>query len=320
MNRNRCVKQDVRRQRQMDNKIEVIGVDHGWMNMKTVSEIFTSGVKETTEPAICENTLEYRGKFYKVGGDRLEVNENKVADDNYYLLTLAAIAKELKNRKKQKADIILAVGIPLTKFAKEKRDFISYLSKNKQILFRYEKVLYNINLVKVVVFPQCYAAVADSLPESSKKHLVVDVGSWTIDIMPIVNCMPDESICDTQDEGLIRCINRINDKCVRSLNGKLDESEIIEVMRTGKNDDLPSEYLELVLSEIEAFAEGIYQRLISAGYNINTTPITFVGGGATVMRLFGKRKQNNIKYLEDIHANAKGFEFLANVMLMNQRG
>lgn len=120
MNRNRCVKQDVRRQRQMDNKIEVIGVDHGWMNMKTVSEIFTSGVKETTEPAICENTLEYRGKFYKVGGDRLEVNENKVADDNYYLLTLAAIAKELKNRKKQKADIILAVGIPLTKFAKEK--------------------------------------------------------------------------------------------------------------------------------------------------------------------------------------------------------
>lgn len=45
MNRNRCVKKDVRRQRQMDNKIEVIGVDHGWMNMKTVFEIFTSDVK-----------------------------------------------------------------------------------------------------------------------------------------------------------------------------------------------------------------------------------------------------------------------------------
>lgn len=34
-----------------DKKIEIIGIDHGWSNMKTVSSIFTSGVKEiTTEP------------------------------------------------------------------------------------------------------------------------------------------------------------------------------------------------------------------------------------------------------------------------------
>lgn len=32
----------------MNNKIEVIGIDHGWSNMKTSSQVFTTGVKEIT--------------------------------------------------------------------------------------------------------------------------------------------------------------------------------------------------------------------------------------------------------------------------------
>lgn len=36
----------------MEKHIEVIGIDHGWSNMKTATQIFTTGVKEiTTEPA-----------------------------------------------------------------------------------------------------------------------------------------------------------------------------------------------------------------------------------------------------------------------------
>lgn len=66
--------------------------------------------------------------------------------------------------------------------------------------------------------------------------------------------------------------------------------------------------------------EGIYQKLIAHGYNLNTTKITFVGGGAAVMKMFGKRKQSNIKYIEDIMANAKGFEFLGKLALKSRRG
>lgn len=304
----------------MSNNIEVIGIDHGWMNMKTVSSIFLSGVNKTTEPALFDDTLEFGGEYYKIGSERMEVNENKVSDDNYFLLTLAAIAKELKLRNMTTADVILSVGLPITKFAKEKTEFISYLTRYRQLYFKYEKESFQVNIIKVVVFPQCYAAVADKLPQTNRKHVIVDVGSWTIDIMPIINCKPDESLCDTQDEGLIRCINRINEKCVRNLSGKLDESDIIEFMRTGRNEELDERYIHLMQMELESFAANVYQRLISGGYNINTTPITFVGGGATVMRLFGNRKQKNIRFLEDIHANAKGFEFLGNLLLMNRRG
>ena len=59
-------------------KIEIIGIDHGWANMKTVSQVFTAGVKEiTTEPALYDNVLEYQGRYYKVGNRRLEVKDTK---------------------------------------------------------------------------------------------------------------------------------------------------------------------------------------------------------------------------------------------------
>ena len=60
--------------------------------MKTISQVFVTGVKEiTTTPALFGDVLEYEGKFYKVGTVRQEVN-TKVEDDSFYLLTLAAVA------------------------------------------------------------------------------------------------------------------------------------------------------------------------------------------------------------------------------------
>ena len=83
----------------MNNKLEVIGIDHGWSMMKTISQVFVTGVKEiTTTPALFGDVLEYEGKFYKVGTVRQEVKDTKVEDGSFYLLTLAAVAKELKRR------------------------------------------------------------------------------------------------------------------------------------------------------------------------------------------------------------------------------
>ena len=76
----------------MDRETIVVGIDHGWKNMKTVHSTFTSGVKELTRlPAIYENVLEYEGKFYRVDGERMEVKADKVQDDSFYLLPLAAL-------------------------------------------------------------------------------------------------------------------------------------------------------------------------------------------------------------------------------------
>lgn len=83
----------------MDTRIEVIGIDHGWSMMKSVSEVFVTGIKEiTTIPALYKDTLEYKGKYYRVGTNRQEVKDTKTEDDSFKLLTYAAVAKELKRR------------------------------------------------------------------------------------------------------------------------------------------------------------------------------------------------------------------------------
>lgn len=162
----------------MDKRIEIIGIDHGWSNMKTATQVFTTGVKEiTTEPAFFDNVVEFGGVYYKVGGKRLEVRDCKVENDNFYILTLAALAKELCRRGKKEADVLISAGLPLTRFGAEKQEFISYLSRNKEVTFRFEKKKYKARIARVSVFPQCYAAVSDriaTLPGSSGGYWFMD--------------------------------------------------------------------------------------------------------------------------------------------------
>ena len=44
-----------RSERNMNNKLEVIGIDHGWSMMKTISQVFITGIKEITTTPACQN-------------------------------------------------------------------------------------------------------------------------------------------------------------------------------------------------------------------------------------------------------------------------
>lgn len=303
----------------MDKHIEVIGIDHGWSNMKTLGSVFSSGAKQiTTEPAFYDNVVEYKGAYYKVGGSRMEVRDTKVEDINYYILTLASMAKELKRRGMRNANVLLSVGLPLTRFGVEKQDFIKYLLRDREIDFKFERERYHVNVARVSVFPQCYAAVVDRIKSMPEKVVVVDIGSWTIDIMPIKEYSPDESECITSPNGLIKCMRAINEQCVRQLGNEIVESDMQKFMQSGTL-SIPEKYLTIMEKEIRKFVEKVYCILKENGYNLETTPIVFVGGGAVVMKLFGNMEGGNIQYIEDIKANAKGYEYLGKLYLASNR-
>lgn len=82
----------------------------------------------------------------------------------------------------------------------------------------------------------------------------------------------------------------INEQCVRQLNGEIDESEIQNIMRYGRS-DIDDDYMAIIKSEIEDFVEKVYNSIREFGYNLKTTPIVFVGGGAVVMKNFGNHFQ-----------------------------
>mgnify|MGYP000419416265 CR=1 FL=1 len=160
-----------------ENRIYYVGIDHGNHLMKTSNHVFENGVeRQAVKPTFQANTLVYDGAFYKIGEKRNSVKDSKLADDDYYLLTLAALAKECQAGSiPNGARVVLGVGLPLKQFATVRKQFVKYLKRgNQPVHFKFEDVAYDFTIENVLAFPQCYAAVADRLGSMKGEYLIVD--------------------------------------------------------------------------------------------------------------------------------------------------
>ncbi len=92
----------------------IVGVDHGYGNMKTAHRVFRTGVEcMEEEPIVSKSFVRYKDKFYVIGESHLVYQGNKTDSEDFYILTLAALAEELKFRGLHEANVTLAVGLPL---------------------------------------------------------------------------------------------------------------------------------------------------------------------------------------------------------------
>ena len=72
--------------------VMVLGIDHGYGNMKTATRCFPSGVaRYDKEPIFQNNLLVYNDMYYQIGEEHKEFCAEKTQDEDYYVLTLAAI-------------------------------------------------------------------------------------------------------------------------------------------------------------------------------------------------------------------------------------
>ena len=106
------------------NEMVVIGIDHGYGNMKTANCCFPTGVmKSDTEPTFVSDLLVWNGKYYSIGVGHKESTADKFTDEDYYVLTLAAIARELRRERITDAAVFIAAGLPLTWVSEQKAEF-----------------------------------------------------------------------------------------------------------------------------------------------------------------------------------------------------
>ena len=146
----------------------VIGIDHGYYAIKTPHICFPTGLSVYDyEPYTIQNVLQYAGHFYVCGTGRQTLIKDKTANDNYYLLTMAALAQELRFRQADhKVKVTLAAGLPLAGFGREKAPFRSYLFRKEQPLrFCYEGEPFEITIEDVKLFVFCQVL----FPEKSVK-------------------------------------------------------------------------------------------------------------------------------------------------------
>ena len=155
------------------NGVHIIGVDHGYGNIKTANYCFPAGVESSdTEPIFKQDLLIYEGRYYQIGIGHKEYAAEKIMDQDYYVLTLAAIARELVRENITEASVDLAAGLPLSWVGKQKQAFKEYLLQNREVEFTFRNREYHIHIVGAEVFPQDFAAIAPNLQEFTGSHML----------------------------------------------------------------------------------------------------------------------------------------------------
>ena len=172
----------------------ILGVDNGYGNVKTAHRVFQTGImKCDSEPVLTKEYIEYDGAYYIIGEGHKGFVADKQEDDDTYIMTLAAIAKEIEARGLTEARIHLAVGLPLKWVQAQRDSFKKYLTRERYISMKYRKVSYLIEIADCTVMPQGYAAVAENLKDFMGMNMLVDVGNGIMNIMYLNNGRPIES-------------------------------------------------------------------------------------------------------------------------------
>ena len=293
----------------------IIGIDHGYGNIKTANHCFKTGIiAHDTEPIFTKNMLIYEGKYYTIGEGHKEFLPEKDRDNEYYILTLAAIAEELKDIGFYEADIIIAAGLPLTWKGTQKKQFVEYLKQKKEVEFTYNEIGYNITISGVMIYPQGYAAVAPFVSSIKGLSMVADIGNGTMNTLYLENGRPQSGRMFTEKFGTYQCTIAIRETFMRNTHRELNDFIIDSVLREGKA-DIPEADLELIKAVATEYVNDIFRRLREHGYEADTMKLYVTGGGGCLVENFYNGDSKNIVFIEDICAAAKGYEYMADLQL-----
>lgn len=294
-----------------NNEYMILGIDHGYGNIKTANCCFKAGVMAfDKEPVFKSNLLVYEGRYYIIGEDQKEFSANKIQDMDYYILTLAAIARELRLLDLTAARVHIAAGLPLTWVSEQKEDFKQYLLQNPSAKFSFRGVTYRIDFAGADIFPQGYAAIVDKTADFDGVNMIADIGNGTMNIMFISERRPQGGNCFTEKFGTHQCMLAVREKVLK-LHGSCAPDAIIErVLREGTA-EIGEQYLTTIREAATEYVAGVFRKLREHGYDPALMRLHVVGGGGCLIKHFGKYDASRVAMIEDISATAKGYEHLA---------
>ena len=291
-----------------------IGIDHGYYAIKPRHFSFLAGIAVYShEPYTLQNTLEYGGKFYVCGTGRQPILRNKTENDNYYLLTLAAIAREIKQRgENTECSVTLAAGLPLAGFGREKKFFREYLLRSSQpVCFKFEGVPYKITIEDVKLFPQGYSAIAihPELIQNEPSVLLMDIGGWTVDLMRLDNGVPNASTCRSLELGMIRCIDETKEQVRRDVGLSVTDAQV-ERGLAGKPCSMDEKARSIIRRQGRLYTERLLSAVMESGFDLKAIPVVMLGGGASVVKGNVSPQDGlcRVFALTDDRVNAEGFE------------
>ena len=241
---------------------------------------------------------------------------DKTTDDRYFILTLFAIAFELKERSFSQTEITeveLGIGLPPAHFGAQYEKFTQYFLGRGVIEFSLDDNPITIKIVDASCFPQAYAATMPIFQQirNYPKAIIVDIGGFTADYMIMKNGIPTLSSCDSLENGVINLYNNIRSRISSNYDLLLEESDIDDILK-----DKPSIYNEavadIVREQAQIFVGDLINKLRELMIDLRTGKAIFVGGGSILLKKYieASDKISCPIFVEEISANTKGYELL----------
>lgn len=298
------------------NEMVVIGIDHGYGNMKTANCCFLTGVmKSDTEPTFIGDLLQWNGKYYSIGVGHKEFTADKFNDEGYYVLTLAAIARELRRERITEASVFIAAGLPLTWVSEQKAEFKNYLLQNSEVEFTFRNTEYRIKIVGAEIYPQGFAAIVNNLNDFTGVNMLCDIGNGTMNIMFVNDKKPNPANCYTEKFGTHKCMLEVQENLMRVHHTEPPEEMITRVLRFGTA-DIDDDYLKTIIHTARDYVKEIFIRLRKHGYDPKLMKLYVVGGGGCLIRNFADYDKSRVTINDDICATAKGYERMLEMKLL----
>lgn len=327
---------------------KVIAVDTGNRFIKTVNaEPFSAGINRhgSSMPGVAVDSLLFDGEYYSFSENQNGYRKDKTVDINYFILTLAAIGRELimKNAiskarslgtgekyisfadEMRKAaqqggvieeEIVLGVGLPPAHYSELSESFKNYFtSYGNPIQFRYNNIDFNITIEDVYVLVQGFSAVMtrdnmDKIKGETQVY-VIDIGGQTTDLGIFRDGKISLDIYGSYPKGVIPLFHKISN-VLREKHQIEDISPIhIEaVLKDGKSIG-KKEVEDTIIKITDEYAEELLRYLADNGFLFDLNLPVFVGGGALLMKksiMKVIRSGRPPVFINDVKANAIGYE------------
>lgn len=294
----------------------IIGVDTGNKSIKTINCHFAAGLKSfNNKPPLMNEWLLFNNKYYIPTNQRVTYLEDKTQTDEYFILTLFAISKEVKARNLEISkfeDVILSVGLPPSHIGRLGDEFIKYFKKGF-VNYEYNGEKFSINLKNILLFPQAYSAIVPDFERyrEIKKAYIIDIGGYTTDVILLNNGQPDLTFCESLDFGMIHLFNIIKRKIKLEYGNIPDEMQIDNTLETGE--EIYGNMSKIIEEEAEIYIDELFRTLVEMGIDLKLSHSIFMGGGSLRLKRFiDKSSLIGKKYfIKNINANAVGYELLA---------
>lgn len=295
----------------------LLSIDHGNKSIKGIySEPFICGLSVSDTQPFGDGVLKYRNKYYLLSEERLPYHRDKTEDENYFILTLFAIAREIEAAGKYQGGVIpiqLAVGLPPAYYGAQKASFVRYFTNRGTISFSYRGKPFNILITEVVSYPQSYAAAVTAFQELKNipRAIVLDIGGYTADYLQIRNGAGDLSVCDSLENGVILLYNKVKSRVRAEYDVLLSEPEIDAILM-GTQITVGADIVSLTDNLAQEFITNLLNTLREHQIELKAGCIVFAGGGSLLLRRQIERsgKVGRTIFVEDVRANARGYELL----------